>query len=82
LCFSSFTDDATTPSTFHAQCDQYDVTMTVARHGPVPRSSGGASSPAWAEDADWLFGAYVSALPASVWRAACLVVFSVEQLQF
>ena len=32
LCFSSFTDDATTPSTFHKQCDQYDTTLTVARN--------------------------------------------------
>jgi hypothetical protein len=32
LCFSSFTDDATTPSTFHKQCDQYSPTLTVARN--------------------------------------------------
>eukprot|EP01046_Picozoa_sp_COSAG06_P019241 COSAG06_NODE_1364_length_9696_cov_14.104929_21_plen_181_part_00 len=32
LCFSSFTDDATTPSTFHKQCDQYDTTLAVARN--------------------------------------------------
>ena len=32
LCFSSFTDDATTPSTFHKQCDQHDTTLTVARN--------------------------------------------------
>jgi hypothetical protein len=32
LCFSSFTDDATTPSTFHRLCDQYDTTLTVARN--------------------------------------------------
>ena len=28
-CFSSFTDNATTPSTFHAQCDQYNTTLTM-----------------------------------------------------
>ena len=32
LCFSSFTDDATTPSTFHKQCDQHDTTLAVARN--------------------------------------------------
>jgi hypothetical protein len=32
LCFNSFTDDATTPSTFHKQCDQHDTTLTVARN--------------------------------------------------
>eukprot|EP01046_Picozoa_sp_COSAG06_P003211 COSAG06_NODE_122_length_23062_cov_43.568990_2_plen_96_part_00 len=32
LCFSSFTDDVTTPSTFHTQCDQYNTTLTVARN--------------------------------------------------
>ena len=32
LCFNSFTDNATTPSTFHTQCDQYDTTLTVARN--------------------------------------------------
>jgi hypothetical protein len=32
LCFSSFTDDATTPSTFHRLCDQYNTTLTVARN--------------------------------------------------
>ena len=32
LCFSSFTDDATTPSTFHKQCDQHNTTLTVARN--------------------------------------------------
>eukprot|EP01046_Picozoa_sp_COSAG06_P013987 COSAG06_NODE_855_length_11931_cov_20.218813_11_plen_188_part_00 len=32
LCFSSFTDNATTPSTFHTQCDQHDTTLTVARN--------------------------------------------------
>eukprot|EP01046_Picozoa_sp_COSAG06_P035768 COSAG06_NODE_3878_length_4809_cov_166.836306_6_plen_162_part_00 len=32
LCFSSFTDDATTPSAFHKQCDQYSTTLTVARN--------------------------------------------------
>ena len=32
LCFSSFTNDATTPSTFHTQCDQHDTTLTVARN--------------------------------------------------
>eukprot|EP01043_Picozoa_sp_COSAG02_P034697 COSAG02_NODE_2441_length_8858_cov_31.570271_12_plen_408_part_00 len=31
-CFSSFIDDATTPSTFHKQCDEYDTTLTVARN--------------------------------------------------
>jgi hypothetical protein len=30
LCFSSFTDDASDPSVFHSQCDEYDVTMVVA----------------------------------------------------
>eukprot|EP01043_Picozoa_sp_COSAG02_P058674 COSAG02_NODE_7343_length_3054_cov_1034.035533_4_plen_69_part_00 len=32
LCFSSFTDDATSPSTFHRLCDQYSTTLTVARN--------------------------------------------------
>ena len=32
LCYSSFTDDASTPSIFHSQCDEYDVTMVVARN--------------------------------------------------
>ena len=32
LCFSSFTDDATTPSAFHQQCDQHDTTLAVARN--------------------------------------------------
>ena len=32
LCFSSFTDDATSPAEFHAQCDQYNTTVTVARN--------------------------------------------------
>eukprot|EP01046_Picozoa_sp_COSAG06_P028032 COSAG06_NODE_2504_length_6751_cov_103.337041_3_plen_155_part_00 len=31
-CFSSFTDDATTPSTFHRQCEQYDTTLLVLRN--------------------------------------------------
>ena len=30
LCYSSFTDDASTPAAFHAQCDQYSTTLTVA----------------------------------------------------
>ena len=28
-CFSSFTDSATTPSTFHAQCDQHNTTLIM-----------------------------------------------------
>ena len=32
LCFSSFDDDATTPSTFHRLCDRYNTTLTVARN--------------------------------------------------
>eukprot|EP01046_Picozoa_sp_COSAG06_P040516 COSAG06_NODE_4913_length_3867_cov_7.033439_2_plen_259_part_00 len=32
LCFSSFTDDASDASVFHSQCDEYDVTMVVARN--------------------------------------------------
>eukprot|EP01046_Picozoa_sp_COSAG06_P012222 COSAG06_NODE_711_length_12877_cov_16.318281_11_plen_230_part_00 len=28
-CFSSFTDDATNASTFHAQCDQYNTTLIM-----------------------------------------------------
>jgi hypothetical protein len=28
-CYSSFTDNATTPSTFHAQCDQYNTTLIM-----------------------------------------------------
>ena len=32
LCFSSFTDAATTASTFHTQCDQHNTTLTVARN--------------------------------------------------
>eukprot|EP01046_Picozoa_sp_COSAG06_P050205 COSAG06_NODE_7897_length_2338_cov_9.835194_1_plen_220_part_00 len=32
LCFNSFTDDATTPSTFHRLCDQHNATLTVARN--------------------------------------------------
>jgi hypothetical protein len=32
LCFSSFTDDATKPSAFHRQCDQYSTTLTVVRN--------------------------------------------------
>ena len=64
LCFSSFTDDASDPSVFHSQCDGYDATMVVARHGEVPQTSGRDenSSPAWVEDAEWVFGGYVSAL--------------------
>ena len=38
LCFSSFTDDASDASTFHAQCDQFDTTVVIARHGPVPET--------------------------------------------
>jgi hypothetical protein len=64
-CFSSFTDDASDPSTFHAQCDEHDVTLVLARHGAVPETSNGASSPAWVEDADWIFGGYVSNFYAS-----------------
>eukprot|EP01043_Picozoa_sp_COSAG02_P070182 COSAG02_NODE_12324_length_1562_cov_1.622693_1_plen_330_part_01 len=29
LCYSSFTDDATTPKTFHAQCDHYNTTLIM-----------------------------------------------------
>jgi hypothetical protein len=29
LCFSSFTENATTPITFHAQCDQYNTTLIM-----------------------------------------------------
>jgi hypothetical protein len=32
VCFSSFTNDATTPSAFHRLCDQYSTTLTVARN--------------------------------------------------
>jgi hypothetical protein len=73
LCFSSFRDDASNPSTFHAQCDQYDTTVLVARHGPVLQtgSVGGTehhpeydiASPAWVQGANWTFGGYVSAKP-------------------
>ena len=78
LCFSSFTDDASTPSVFHSQCDEYDVTMVVARHGAVPQTSFGlSSSPAWVEDAEWVFGGYVSAscllLPCHVWSVLSLL---------
>ena len=69
LCFSSFVDDASDPSTFHARCDQYESTGGLARHGPVPqRSSAGhaqrhpeydAASPAWVPGASWVFGGYV-----------------------
>ena len=48
LCFSSFTDDATTPSTFHKQCDQYSTTLTVA-HNSLNYTFGGyvRLPPAW-----------------------------------
>ena len=32
LCFSSFADDATTPAVFHAQCDPYNATLSVAHN--------------------------------------------------
>jgi hypothetical protein len=57
--------NATTPSTFHELCDQHNRTLTVARHGAVPETSNFASSPAWVEDADWVFGGYVSNFYAS-----------------
>ena len=77
LCFSSFTDDASNPSVFHSQCDEYDVTMVVARHGAVPQTSGSryhhpGSSPAWVEDAEWVFGGYVSQVVALSKSAASL----------
>jgi hypothetical protein len=75
LCFSSFTDDASDPSAFHSQCDEYDVTMVVARHGAVPQTSNGASSPAWVEEAEWVFGGYVSALCLSLPCHVCSVIF-------
>jgi hypothetical protein len=80
LCFSSFTDDASDASVFHSQCDEYDVTMVVARHGAVPQTSGNppytplASSPAWVEDAEWVFGGYVSALCLSLPCHVCSMV--------
>ena len=74
LCFSSFTDDASDASVFHSQCDEYDVTMVVARHGAVPQISDGASSPAWVEGAEWVFGGYVSALCLSLLCHVCSVI--------
>eukprot|EP01043_Picozoa_sp_COSAG02_P022785 COSAG02_NODE_1194_length_13955_cov_7.341055_7_plen_571_part_00 len=63
LCFSSFMDNASTPHAFHSQCDKYSKTLTVARHGPVPKTSdGGHSSPVWVAGADWTFGGYVRTL--------------------
>jgi hypothetical protein len=32
LCYSSFTDDATSPTVFHSQCDAYSATVSVARN--------------------------------------------------
>ena len=32
LCFSSFTDDSSRAETFHRQCDQYNITLTVVRN--------------------------------------------------
>ena len=32
LCYSSFTDNATTPAAFHAQCDNYTTTVSVAHN--------------------------------------------------
>ena len=32
LCYSSFTDDTTSPATFHMQCDQYITTMAIAHN--------------------------------------------------
>ena len=62
-CFSSFTDDASDASTFHAQCDEHDVTLVLARHGAVPDPGGDVG---WVADADYVFGGYVSNLCASL----------------
>lgn len=32
LCFSSFQDDASSPTAFHKQCDMYNTTMVVVRN--------------------------------------------------
>ncbi len=32
LCYSSFTDDKSSPAVFHSQCDRYSVTIAVARN--------------------------------------------------
>ena len=71
-CFSSFTDDSSDASAFHAQCDQHTPTVVIVRHGPVPQTStaGAASghpeydtaSSAWVDGGSWIFGGYVSTL--------------------
>lgn len=52
-------DDVSTPAAFHANCDQFDETVTIARHGPVPQTDAhGSASPNWVDGADWVFGGY------------------------
>jgi hypothetical protein len=61
LCFSSFTDDATTPAVFHSQCDPYNATLSVARN--AGGGNGGDTNPG-----NYTFGGFV----AGSWdREAC-----------
>ena len=61
-CFDSSTDGLSN-ATFHSQCDRFDETVVVVRHGPVPDGDGTwlqERSPRWVEGADWVFGGYAS----------------------
>ena len=40
LCYSSFTDDATTPTAFHTQCDAYSATLSVVHNAGGDNSAG------------------------------------------
>ena len=56
LCYSSFTDDATTPAVSHSQCDAYNATVSVARNagdGPNPGNYtfGGFGAGSWSKEA-------------------------------
>ena len=45
LCYSSFTDDATSPAAFHQQCDQYSKTVMLARNSQGYVFGGYAAGP-------------------------------------
>eukprot|EP01052_Picozoa_sp_SAG31_P007552 SAG31_NODE_360_length_17025_cov_5.362460_15_plen_282_part_00 len=47
LCYSSYTDDASSPATFHEQCDAYGKTLTVALVAGSGDIVGGYASGSW-----------------------------------
>ena len=49
LCYSSFTDYATSPAVFHRQCDNYTTTLVVARNS-LGYTFGGYAVRSWSVD--------------------------------